>query len=491
MPTISKNKNQAVNADITSDNINGLYTKGMPHDVTTGLGTLSDAKELQIALLSGLQADSDTVPKAGTRKQANFQAALAVEQTTNVRNHTMDAPPAVDSAEAAAEMCEVYEMALLHDTLFSDFAANGADVQRAVSTLNAFGSDFVGPKSGGLVTPQLLFRSDVGNTLVGPWVSQFLFHDVPMGAHVIPQKYTQRTGHYGITEANWRSIQDGNVPVAQTTGASRYIATPRDLGSVVHADLVYQQFLYALAILLGSNGVVQSRFPTLAKEGAFVTYGGVADAATCLAEVCRHALKTTWIHKWVYHLRTRPEAMAGLVVKEEAGTLTGSVHPDLLTKGANTLAAVKAANAGNGGDSASWLDLVFAEGSPTHPSYPAGHAVIAGACVTLLKIYFDDGAWSTTGLAPMHCTDATGQALSTYSEADASSLTIHGELAKLAVNIATGRNMAGVHYRSDGDKGILLGESVALAYWASMRKLYHEEVQATLFTKFDGSTVNI
>ena len=30
------------------------------------------------------------------------------------------------------------------------------------------------------------------------------------------------------------------------------------------------------------------------------------------------------------------------------------------------------------------------EGCPTHPSYGAGHATVAAACVTILKAWFDE-----------------------------------------------------------------------------------------------------
>ncbi len=33
------------------------------------------------------------------------------------------------------------------------------------------------------------------------------------------------------------------------------------------------------------------------------------------------------------------------------------------------------------------LPMAFQEGSPMHPSYGAGHATVAGACVTILKAY--------------------------------------------------------------------------------------------------------
>ena len=37
------------------------------------------------------------------------------------------------------------------------------------------------------------------------------------------------------------------------------------------------------------------------------------------------------------------------------------------------------------------LPMAFPEGSPMHPSYGAGHATVAGACVTILKAFFDHG----------------------------------------------------------------------------------------------------
>ena len=36
-----------------------------------------------------------------------------------------------------------------------------------------------------------------------------------------------------------------------------------------------------------------------------------------------------------------------------------------------------------------FLPQAFPEGSPQHPSYPQGHATIAGACVTILKAALD------------------------------------------------------------------------------------------------------
>jgi hypothetical protein len=36
------------------------------------------------------------------------------------------------------------------------------------------------------------------------------------------------------------------------------------------------------------------------------------------------------------------------------------------------------------------LPMAFPEGSPTHPAYGPGHGTVAGACVTVLKAFFDE-----------------------------------------------------------------------------------------------------
>ena len=41
------------------------------------------------------------------------------------------------------------------------------------------------------------------------------------------------------------------------------------------------------------------------------------------------------------------------------------------------------------------------------------------------------------------------------------SLTIEGELNKLASNVAMGRGMGGVHWRSDNTRSLVLGEAIA------------------------------
>lgn len=57
-------------------------------------------------------------------------------------------------------------------------------------------------------------------------------------------------------------------------------------------------------------------------------------------------------------------------------------------------------------------------------------------------------------------------------------LTVGGELDKLASNIALGRNFGGVHFRSDGEHGILLGEKVAIRFLQDHLRTYREKFRS-------------
>jgi hypothetical protein len=71
-------------------------------------------------------------------------------------------------------------------------------------------------------------------------------------------------------------------------------------------------------------------------------------------------------------------------------------------------------------------------------------------------------------------------------------LTLGGELNKLAANIAIGRNMAGVHWRSDYTQSLRLGEAIAIGILKE-QKITYREMSTTQFkfTRFDGTTVSI
>jgi hypothetical protein len=70
-------------------------------------------------------------------------------------------------------------------------------------------------------------------------------------------------------------------------------------------------------------------------------------------------------------------------------------------------------------------------------------------------------------------------------------LTVGGEVNKLAFNVAMGRDFAGIHYRSDAEAGMKLGEDVAIAMLSDLVRTYTEDFTGFQFTRLDGTPVSI
>jgi hypothetical protein len=84
-----------------------------------------------------------------------------------------------------------------------------------------------------------------------------------------------------------------------------------------------------------------------------------------------------------------------------------------------------------------------------------------------------------------------GQSVLAYTGADAGQITVGGELNKLADNVALGRDMAGVHWRSDAQQALLLGEAVTISILRDQRSTYNEPFNGFTFTKFDGTSITV
>lgn len=126
------------------------------------------------------------------------------------------------------------------------------------------------------------------------------------------------------------------------------------------------------------------------------------------------------------------------------------------------------------------LSSGYPEGSPFHPSYPAGHATIAGCAVTILKAFFKNEHALTNCVMPL--ADGSGvDAIENTIVAD--------ELDKLADNISMGRNWAGIHDRADALVSLKLGERIAIELLKDTKKRF-DDVSFTL-RRFDGSTLVI
>lgn len=452
------------------------FTKALPHNDLGEVDT--SAYDLLLgALQTGQNGEFEAVPMGGTRKLANPQGAYRFELVGLDSHKTFMRPaPAFESAETAAEMAELYWKALCRDVPFADFGTNTL-VQAAITDLNSL-SATVGPKSGGAVTTGTIFRGETAGDLTGPYLSQLLLKDIPYGNATIAQRYDCPAAgdDFMTTEVDWLAVQRGTTPSPLTKGNPRYISDARALGEYVHIDYSYQAYLNAALILLSIPGSfdLNNVYNNSVTQGAFTTLGG-PDVLDLVAKAGNLSLSGAWYQKWLVHRRLRPESYGGRLHNQITGVKDYGLPAELVNSDA---VAQIHANFGT-----YFLPQAFPEGSPTHPSYPAGHATIAGACTTVLKAFFEESLPIPNPVVASR----TGDSLQSYS----GTLTIGDEINKLANNIALGRDWAGVHYRSDGVDGLLVGEQQAIGLLQDYSRTYREQFSGFTLTKFDGTQVTI
>jgi len=467
----------------------GNFSKGLPHN-NDGTVVLSAYNALLTAINSGRPADFDAIPLGGTTGLTNPQAGLAFDlQGPDAHALVQPPAPAFASRAQAAEISENYWMALLRDVPYAQYAANPI-ANAAAADLTLYGADFNGSKNGGVVTTATLFRGLTPGDKLGPYISQFFYQDCNFGANKLEQKITTTVpGVNYMTDFNtWLAVQRG---IAQGPNAfdlvPRYIRNGRDLGQWVHIDVLFQAYFHAFLILAGAGAPLDDGNPYNGSPNqiGFGTFGG-PHIATLLCEVSTRALKAVWYQKWFVHRRLRPEVMAERVDRTLYAGAGYPVHPEILNSFNDSNRLKGFMPAGN-----ALLPMAFPEGSPTHPAYGAGHATVAGACVTILKAWFKETTRLVDiGLTPVQPSD-DGLNLVPYLGSDASDLTVGGELNKIASNVGLGRNMAGVHWRSDATESHKLGEAIAIGILQEQRACYNEVFNGFSLTKFDGSTINV
>lgn len=372
-------------------------------------------------------------------------------------------------------------MALARDVPFSQYGAEPITAA-AIAELNLL-SDFKGPTVNGQVTPATLFRGVNPGDLIGPYVSQFFWLPVTFGVLSVTQQfnaYTPRTD-YLTTFAEWLAVRNGQGPFpANTISGTSYIKNGRDLGAFFHSDIAVQAYLFAAQWLLTHGAPLNPGNPYLTSKnqaGGF-TFGSqyITDL---LGLVSNRALEASFYQKWFVHRTVRPIAYGGLV----HNTLTGAADYPLNSEVLNSQAVDQTFSKYG----TYLLPAAFPEGNPQHPSYPEAHGAVAGACVTALKAFFNEAFVLPS---PVVASD-DGQSLLPYAGADAGEMTVGGELNKLAYNCTLGRNMSGVHWRSDGDESLLLGEAITISILRDQRPTYNEPFSGFTFTKFDGETITV
>ncbi len=480
-----------VNTDLGLADKCGSYSKGIKQ-ASPGKVDLAAFALFQTAIASGKFSDFEIVPKGGAAKQNGPMGAYARvfcgADSSAFGTLPVPAPPGVSSPAYATELVELYWCSLLRDVAFTDYSMNAHAHAAAHELTGAPG--YQGPTdAAGKVTPELLFRGNFSGEKVGPYMSQLLLVPTNFGAAPFDQRYiTYRPGiDYLTDETSWFNVQNGGSTALtnQPESIPRYLHDGRGLAAWTHVDELYQAYFTAY-LVLESLGVPAN--PTNPYAGAnvqkpFGTFGP-PDRAAVLAEVSKCALNAVWYQKWAIHLRHRPEAGAGLVHLINGGT-TFSAAPDPFVFNS------KALKASHAHYHSYLLSQPFPEGSPTHPAYPTGHGTVGGACITILKFFYDGDYTFDHPVMPSY--DGTSLLSWTGQPGTGSpgTLTLNGELNKLAHNITFGHGIhGGIHWRSDSDSSVLLGEAVALRFLQDLACTYQEKISVT-FKKIDGTSVTI
>ena len=356
----------------------------------------------------------------------------------------------------------------------------------------------------------------------------------------------------------WLDVQNGaavgGTDRFEQGGKPRFLDTPRDLATYVHFDQLYQAYLNACLLLLDYKVPFDFGLPSgkgHVTRGSFATFGGPHILAL-LTEVSTRALKAVRRQKFQHHLRGRPEQLAAmLTLAANAPERLGSAQADasnaltvLLERAPGLMGMIATRNArqnvtrldpanrifptGDGTtcgfvpaeDRNYLLPMAFPEGSPMHAAYGAGHATVAGACITVLKAFFElsPNEVRTPGLGqplPVAKTaqdqwwkkatfsermrlrnvyvppaDPWSMALEASGEFRPSQLTIEGELNKLAANISLGRNMAGVHFYTDYFDSLRMGERIAVGILQEQMTSYNDPCSMRL-PSFDADRIVI
>ncbi|WP_187430959.1 hypothetical protein ROLI_033490 [Roseobacter fucihabitans] len=518
---------------------------------------------------------------------------------------TMPPAPAAGSAEFAAEMAEVYQMALARDWPVAGFmhedlvaglrkADGGAvsnagkkrlkDAQERVSVAADRLTDmrwFKGVPDGRDTaveeqrrrrrfnipqTASNLFRGAGEDPWETPFLSQFMIMGdggckrdvaarasgkIAFGAQLIDQKVRFATPEkdFMTTWRDWLDVQNalnarplvGDAQYVTDAGKVQFrtMAALRDMATYVHDDQLYQAYLNAALIMLSErfgfdpdipyHGQTNNASPRWNRE-PFALFGG-PHLLTLLSEVSSRALKAVRGQKFTVHRRLRPEAAGALFHKiysgynpnrEHGGSsyATGDGSAEALARASlgqtlatytfptgggteppleSILSDIRLHNADQTGedpndlDRAKWLlPMAFPEGSPMHPAYGAGHATVAGACVTMLKAFFNmRDANDTT--RPAYLVEPGGPALVPDCGSNVGDgsidmlgvdidrgLTLEGELNKLMWNISNARNVAGVHYYTDYIESALLGEAITIGILREQMLCYEPDESVSM-----------
>ncbi|MFQ3283586.1 MAG: hypothetical protein ACI9TI_001192 [Natronomonas sp.] len=521
------------------------FGKALEHDAD-GVPTEAAYRSLVEALEDGsIDAFNDIMLEDGDdrpRRLVEPHGALAFQKSgadphmLQIRPH-----PPFASDQSGAEMVELYWRASCRDVQYGDYDSNtmissAVDELEGMSGYNGPGSD-ADPRAYDLSSDNL-FRGIVPGAQKGPRISQFLWKAVPRGAIPLSQRIRVLTGaeasvtfdsgdttltfdgpDYLTDFETWKKVQNG-VPVPDVNPppnlvvrkddpdkqVQRHIITGRDLANKVRRQVPYLSIRDAAEILLGMGVPFDPNIPygtgtdEIGTGRPFINFGS-NDVLDIVVNVFISGQNVCWYRKWKLHRRLRPEEYGGRIHAQRERERSFDIPENVLD---SDVLKKTEKEPSNGGFGSSLLPQAYTEGSPTHPSFPAGHSGVAGACVTTLKAMFDGTHAFSNDQMVVPIADGTTNAhlegggttnvqqttLSTIADesggtggtiaatqqkidgARDSTVTVNDELNKLAANMAFGRNWAGIHYRTDGIDGFLVGEQAAVRYLQEHMRQY-------------------
>lgn len=519
----------------------GVFTKGLQHD---GAGNVIPAS-MQL-LLDAINGNKDSMqnlplPALGPGEAYfPFVDPNAIYDSELFGRHAssyhIPLAPKYLSDETAGEMVEAYCASLMRDIKFSDYASSPT-VLNCCGYLNAL-NVFKGPRVGGVVTPSTILQMSLrpnGDILPGPRYSQFLYYDVPVqaigGNGVQPVVAPGAIpGFRGLPQTNWYStpgedfnwqpnanlaltsaikIQSGIVTEfrtpANTSAPLRYRQTARDLAT--NQDLDARQFFSfgQYAWMLGIAGAIkQSEAPNsppftnpsnpfdngyIRPRISLANYG-FSDILHVIGRSIRQSQLASQYHKWS-QMRIRAEEIAIEVHKAKTGVAPSTyTNTQLLNSG--VLADIFAKQ---GTYFMSQTDNI---GCVQEPTYPSGYTLIATISTTVAKALI-----SPTDTMLAYEPSADGQTLVPVMDGPTHvRLNMCDELDKFAYNSASDRLFQGIHFRSDVEVSLRLGEEIAINYLQEHADRYANSLPSYSWTggtqkkgfllrKFDGTLLEI
>lgn len=394
-------------------NYNGLFHKGLQHNLIDGrLVNNQDYEKIRNAIVENDQILLKDVPMAlnSTIKLVNPLASLCTLILGAPQAALkLDSCPSLSSSWAAAEMVELYAHVVARDVPFNEYEINPIiakllDTKYLNNTEVLSNLKYSPANTSKPFNPKTIFRGNLYGDETGPYISQLLFLEIRAGALRTKQLYTvpptriqawleKFRVEWGINLTETIQMQNGNLSLlpAATPGnklENRYVYSGRSLAEIVHLDPAYQ-FFYQSSIILSTLGAnMNGDWPTYSNQTNFATSNGIPSVQCLLADVTNYALKHSWYWKWQNNRRLRPETFGLWIHDIKAGLIPNEKNFDISDVILNNKILDEIFEINNG-----WLNTAnsytlaqaYREGAPCHPSYVSGHAIIAGACATILQ----------------------------------------------------------------------------------------------------------